>query len=101
MSLQILTRAVKIRKKTCIQLYCFAYLSRKRRRMVDGNGEKKRRRVGGISLNNKASSVLDVDEYSSRIYKPRSSKTEAKYYELLDIISKFYPDESGVFFYCL
>ena len=77
----------------------FLYVSnvcRKRRHMVDGSGEKKRRRVGGISLNNKASSVLDVDEYSSRIYKPRSSKTEAKYYELLDIITKFYPDESGV-----
>ena len=72
---------------------------RKRQRMVDGSGEKKRRRVGGISLNSKASSVLDVDEYSSRIYKPRSSRTEAKYYELLDIITKYYPDESGVISY--
>ena len=37
-----------------------------------------------------------VDDYSTHIYHPKTAETEVKYGELLAVISKYYPDESGV-----
>ena len=57
----------------------------------------KRRRIGGVSINPNVKSVLTaVDDYSSHIYRPKTAETEVKYSRLLNIISRFYPDESGV-----
>ena len=60
------------------------------------NYEKKRKRAG-ISLNSQLNNVLTaVDDYSTHIYHPKTAETEVKYGELLAVISKYYPDESGV-----
>lgn len=55
--------------------------------------------MSGITINSRVNNVLTaVDEYSSHIYRPKTAETEVKYAELLALISKYYPDESGVRF---
>lgn len=71
--------------------------SRKREKMLSETVVQKRRRVG-VSLNPNVKSVLAVDDYNSRIYHPKTADTEIKYANLLQIITKHYPDESDVCF---
>lgn len=57
----------------------------------------KRRKTGAISLNLRVNNVLTaVDEYNSKLYHPRTAETEIRYSRLLALISKYYPDASGV-----
>lgn len=50
-----------------------------------------------MAINRNVKSVLTAtDEYNSRIYHPKTAEMEVKYSQLLAIISKYYPDESGV-----
>ena len=57
----------------------------------------KRRKPGAISLNLRVNNVLTaVDEYNSKLYHPRTAETEIRYSRLLAVISKYYPDASGV-----
>ena len=71
---------------------------RKREKMLSETVVQKRRRVG-VSLNPNVKSVLAVDDYNSRIYHPKTADTEIKYANLLQIITKHYPDESDVCFF--
>lgn len=73
------------------------FISRKRERHSEEQSSHKKRKVGGIAINSRVNNVLTaVDEYSSHIYHPRTAETEVKYSELLAVITKYYPDESGV-----
>lgn len=57
----------------------------------------KRRKTGVISLNMGVNNVLTaVDEYNSKLYHPKTAETEVRYTRLLAMISKYYPDASGV-----
>ena len=50
-----------------------------------------------MAINRNVKSVLTAtDEYNSRISHPKPAEMEVKYAQLLAIISKYYPDESGV-----
>ena len=50
-----------------------------------------------MAINRNVKSVLTAtDEYNSRIYHPKTAEMEVKYAQLLAIISKYYPDDSGV-----
>ena len=70
---------------------------RKRTKRSDDQTQQKKRKVGGITINSRVNNVLTaVDEYSNRLYRPRTAETEVKYSELLAVITKYYPDESGV-----
>lgn len=70
---------------------------RKREKAASETQQQKRRRAGGVAINRNVKSVLTAtDDYNSRIYRPKTAETEAKYSQLLAIISKYYPDESGV-----
>lgn len=57
----------------------------------------KRRRTGAITINKNVNNVLTaVDEYASKLYHPKTAETEARYTKLLSIITRYYPDVSGV-----
>ena len=72
-------------------------MCRKREKATTETYEQKRRRAGGMAINRNVKSVLTAtDEYNSRIYHPKTAEMEVKYAQLLAIISKYYPDESGV-----
>lgn len=62
---------------------------------MSGSAVQKRRRTG-LSVSSAVKSVLSVDEYSSHIYKPKTPNTEVRYASLLELVTKHYPDESGV-----
>ena len=86
----------KIRKnKGTGEWMCAIY--RKRTKRSEEQSQQKKRKVGGITINSRVNNVLTaVDEYSNRLYRPRTAETEVKYSELLSVITKYYPDESGV-----
>ena len=57
----------------------------------------KRRRTGAITINKNVNNVLTaVDEYASKLYRPKTAETEVRYTKLLSIITQYYPDASGV-----
>ena len=57
----------------------------------------KKRKTAAISINKNVNNVLTaVDEYSSKLYRPKTAETEVRYSKLLGIITQYYPDASGV-----
>lgn len=57
----------------------------------------KRRRTGAITINKNVNNVLTaVDEYASKLYHPKTAETDVRYTKLLSIITRYYPDASGV-----
>ena len=58
--------------------------------------------MGAISINTRMNNVITaVDEYNSKLYHPKTAETEIRYSKLLAIITRSYPDASGVTGICV